>query len=278
MKNILYSLALILVFASCEKTADIDVPENPPMMAAFCFLEVDEYIDLRLEEVVPVFSRERREPGPILGADVQIIIGTKVINLVEVGQNIGRYVDTTYHEVIAGERYELRISKPGFPSLYAECQVPDFTPAAIRYEYSAVPDPSQGSDSVRRIGFYWNDQAGIANYYRLAGVAKFPGNSEAQIEFTSKNVSDIHKDGKEIFSGLGSFYSFDTGVPISSLSCTLELMVMDKHASAYMQSFDALYWNGDNPFGEPVIAYTNIQGGLGVFGALSRNYFTVKIY
>jgi len=278
MKSIIYSFVIVLFFASCERTADIAVPENPPMMAAFCFLEVGEYIDLRLEEVVPVFSRERRDPGPIFGAEIEIIYGSTVLHLVETGQNPGRYIDTSFHQVIAGDKYELRVKKAGFPDLYASCEVPNYEPSAIRHEYTAVPDPSQMSDSIRRIGFYWNDQAGVNNYYRFAGAAKFPINAEVQVEFAAKNLSDNYKDGKEIFSGLGTFYIYDTGVPISSLNCNLELMVMDKHAYSYMQSFDALYWNGDNPFGEPVIAYTNVQGGLGVFGALSRNNFSVKIY
>lgn len=278
MKSIVYSLALVLIFASCEKTADIKVPENPPTMAAFSFLEVGFPIVLKLEEVVPVFSKVRRNPGPIQGAVVEIITGNKTLRLVEYAGVMGRYEDTTGHLVQAGQHYTLRVTKAGFPDLYSECQVPDFVPSKFRYDYSSVPDPSAGSDSIRRVGFYWDDQPGVSNYYRVAGVAKFPINSEASIEFSSKSVTDISKEGKEIFSGLGSFYIYDTGIPLTSLECTFDLMVMDKNASLYMQSFDAAYYNGDNPFGEPVITYTNIQGGLGVFGALSRKYFTVKIY
>jgi|GEM_PF-1425594 len=278
MKSFLYSIALVLIFSSCEKTADIDVPENPPMMAAFSFLREGSPIDVMLEEVVPVFSKVRREPGPIVGAKVQIIYGTTVLNLVEAGQTPGRYVDTSYHRVIAGENYQLKVSKAGFPSLSAACTVPNYMPNTIRYDYSAAPDPSQESDSIRRIGFYWNDQPGVKNYYRIASEVHFPINSVREVYFSNKNITDFGKDGQEIFSGLGSFYLPDTGAPITRLESTLDLMVMDMHASAYMQSFDAIYTTGDNPFGEPVIAYTNIQGGLGVFGALSRKFFTMKIY
>ena len=268
MKSILYSFAAVLVFVSCERTADIKVPENPPMMAAFSFLEVGEPIVVKLEEVVPVFSQVRRSPGPITGAQVQVIYGTNVFNLVESSQIPGTYEDPSGHKVVAGGHYSLKANKNGFPNIQAACTVPDFNASISRYEYSAAPNPDNSGDSIRRIGFYFKDQPGVNNYYRVAGIAKFPVNAEAEIYFVQKNISDTHKDGQELFSGLGDFYIYRTGAPSNRLSCTFELMVMDQHASEYMRSYDALYYNGENPFGEPVIAYTNIEGGLGVFGAI----------
>lgn len=278
MKKLLLFSALVFFFAACEKTSDIEVPPNPPMMAVFGFVEEGSMVVIRLEEVVPVFGKTKRDPVPVSGALVVIREGTNYDTLTESQGNPGVYGGFNMVFGVAGKSYELEVKKAGFPDLKASCRVPDFVPNSVTHNYVAVPDPEEFSDSARRIGFTWADRPGSTDFYRVSAVARFNGMNEANVQFVDQNISDDSKDGKDIFTGLGTFWLERSGTPVTSLDVTFELIVLDEHAFKYMRTFDAAYYNNDNPFAEPVIMYTNVQGGIGVFGGVNRKFFNKKIY
>lgn len=277
MKNLILCFSLFLVLASCEKNADIDVPQNPPMMAVACFLEDGRNFELRLEEVVPVFSKPKRNPTPIQGAMVIIDDGIQSDTLIEDLNIPGLYYSNS-KQGIKGRSYTLFVNKTGFPNLSASCRIPDYLPGPINFDYVAVPDPDQGVDSLRRVNFSWMDQAGTQNYYRFDGMADFPPFGRAAIEFTNNNLADESRDGKVLQTGFSPFYVYNTGSPMNSLKVIFELMALDENSFKYMRTFDASYYSGDNPFAEPVIMFTNINGGIGIFGGVYRKFVTMQIY
>ncbi|MDX5319932.1 MAG: DUF4249 family protein, partial [Bacteroidota bacterium] len=57
-----------------------------------------------------------------------------------------------------------------------------------------------------------------------------------------------------------------------------ELMSLDEHLYKYQTTFDAAESAQDNPFAEPVIIYSNIEGGIGIFGGLNRQFRTFEVY
>ncbi|MHB1278010.1 MAG: DUF4249 domain-containing protein [Bacteroidia bacterium] len=278
MKKLLLFSALVFFFAACEKTSDIEVPPNPPMMAVFGFVEEGITVGIRLEEVVPVFGKTKRDPVPVSGALVVVKEGANSYVLPEVQGQDGMYVLPGFKGE-AGKSYALEVKRAGFPDLRASTRVPDFVPDSVTHSYVAVPDPQEFSDSARRIGYTWQDRQGSTDYYRVSAIAKFNGGfNESNVQFVDQNITDDSKDGKEIFTGLGTFWLERSGTPITSLEVRFELMVLDEHASKYMRTFDAAYYNDGNPFAEPVIMYTNVQGGIGVFGGVNRKFFNTKIY
>lgn len=277
MKKSILFLALVFIFAACEKTADIAVPENPPMMAVFGFVEEGKSVVIRLEEVVPVFGKTKRDPVPVSGAMVIVKEGTNTYVLPEWPGLNGTYVLQSFFGE-AGKTYHLEVKRDGFPDLKANCRVPDLVPDKVTHNYIAIPDPNEYTDSVRRVGFTWTDRPGSTDYYRISTVARFDGFNEAIVQYVDQNISDDSKDGKDIFTGLGTIFYGNPGTSPSSLEVTFELIVLDEHAFKYMRTFDAAYYNDGNPFAEPVIMYTNIQGGIGVFGGVNRKFFNTKIY
>jgi hypothetical protein len=276
-KTFLFS-ALVLFFAACEKTADIELPQTPPMMAVFGFVEEGKDVTIKLEEVVPIFGKTKRDPVPVSGASVVITEGTNSYTLTEGQGPNGTYSFFGFFQGEAGKTYTLEVKKAGFPDLKASCRVPDYLPNSVTHTYVAVPDPDGYTDSVRRIGYRWMDRQGTTDYYRFTAVANFNGLQEAYVQFLDQNMPDESKDGEEIYTGLGTFWQYSTGNPTASLEVSFELMVLDVHAFKYMRTFDAAYYNEGNPFAEPVIMYTNVEGGIGVFGGVTRKFFNTKIY
>ncbi|HCS21663.1 MAG TPA: hypothetical protein DIW47_14080 [Bacteroidetes bacterium] len=277
MKKTLFLLFLVFFFAACEKTSDIDVPPNPPMMAVFGFIEEGISVVIRLEEVVPVFGKTKKDPVPVSGALVIVKEGTNTYVLPEWPGLDGTYLLQGFIGE-AGKTYHLEVKRDGFPDLKANCRVPDFVPLSVSHNYAAVPDPQEFSDSIRRIGFTWADRPGSRDFYRFTSQAIYNGFSQANVEFVDQNLSDESKDGKDIYTGLGTFWMENMGNPPTDLKILFELMVLDEHAYKYMRTFDAAYYTDDNPFAEPVIMYTNVQGGIGIFGGVNRKFFNTKIY
>lgn len=272
---ILPVLALLL-FSACEKEAKIDVPVTPPMMAVFAFVEDGSPLNIKLEEVVPIFAQPKRSPGPVSGATVIVREGSQTYLFVE-DVNTFEYKHPTFVGQ-AGKSYELEVTHPAFPALKASCSVPVYTPAAVKMQYISTPENIPGfSDSSRRIGFRWADEPGRENFYRLGAEVSIDG-APVMVQFSDKNSNDKKEDGAEIFSGLAPFYHYTGGAPISGMKARLDLMALDEHAARYMITFDASRFGMDNPFGEPVIMYTNIKGGLGIFGGVKRAYFEMDVY
>lgn len=276
-KTFLFS-ALVLFFAACEKVADIKLPQTPPMMAVFGFVEQGKEVQVKLEKVVPIFGKTKEEPVPISGALVVVREGANSYILTEDLGIPGTYTFNGGFQGEAGKSYDLEVKMAGFPDLKASCQVPEYVPAWVSHKYVAVPDPDGYTDSVRRIGYTWPDRQGTKDYYRFNAIAKFNGNIETYVQFVDQNMADDSKDGEALYTGLGTFWQNTMGMPGNSLDVNFELMILDVHAFKYMRTFDAAYYNDGNPFAEPVIMYTNVEGGIGVFGGVNRIVFNTKIY
>lgn len=55
------------------------------------------------------------------------------------------------------------------------------------------------------------------------------------------------------------------------------LLHTDEHYFLYHRSVRNASYSQDNPFAEPVLVYTNVEGGLGVFAAYNRTTQVVKL-
>jgi hypothetical protein len=54
-----------------------------------------------------------------------------------------------------------------------------------------------------------------------------------------------------------------------SITVFFDLISIDRNAYLYYLSFARHMWNQGDPFAEPVVVYTNIENGIGVFGSSS---------
>ena len=281
-KHALFFLVTVFFLASCEKDANIPLPQTDPQLTVYCFLEVGKPIELKLGNMVPAFANPRRDPEKISGALIILRHGTSEFQLTEVSGDPGMY--THPHQVEAGGHYTLYVEVSGYPSLHAECTTPTYSPDRFSMQYKSSPQQSFGgsfSDSLRRISFSWPDEANARNYYRISArfgyqFSSFPPTEET-IYFSERNYEDNNTNGEEIQSVIGNSY-ISTPSSFDHLYAELELMMLDEHAYRYMRTYDVAYFSEDNPFAEPVIRYSNISGGIGVFGALIRKFYSAPIY
>ncbi|MDQ3395328.1 MAG: DUF4249 domain-containing protein, partial [Bacteroidota bacterium] len=127
------------------------------------------------------------------------------------------------------------------------------------------------------ISFNFNDTQGQPNYYRISGYIDRKTEWQDQrmdiVNYDYDLFNDAGKDGTLIripnFEIYRSYY-YDDLKEEEEISGQLFLLSSDKHYYEYHRTVKESY-NNENPFAEPILMYTNIKGGLGVFSAFNRS-------
>lgn len=272
MKKLIFFISIAILGASCEKDADIQLPKIDPMIGVYGFLEAGEPLQIELTDVRSIYEPiDRTNNGRILGALVTVTQGDSVYTLTELGTGLYGH----NHFVVAGATYQIQVQKSGYKTASATCTVPTYEVGQIEMEYLAMPDIDL--DSTRRFGFRFKDKAGERNYYRFGLIGRFDNNTGSEVYFSTYNLSDDNKDGQEMYTGLGSSYLWGSS-QTQHLQAEATIITMNEDLFKYQTSYDAYWMSEDNPFAEPVIMYSNITNGVGIFGGLIRKVYTVQIY
>lgn len=73
-------------------------------------------------------------------------------------------------------------------------------------------------------------------------------------------------------------YDPTTGESIENLrDIRLVIGSMSQELYNYKRSAKSQYWNQDNPFAEPIRVYSNIEGGIGIFGGLTEESIILEL-
>jgi len=165
--------------------------------------------------------------------------------------------------IVAGKTYYLSVRSPDGLRAEASCTVP-----ASVVDISSVKRTREKNDKGReKMVISWQDIAGEANYYRVMIMSYFSNDNYffLQNELTYDPLTDEGKDGQRIFSQRMEYQESYPKYPYVLLLCNVDRPYYEFH-----RTFAIQVANRDNPFAEPSLMYTNIQGGLGVFAAYNR--------
>ncbi|MFC5412137.1 DUF4249 domain-containing protein [Larkinella bovis] len=214
---------------------------------------------------------------------------------------------TRQFPVLSGKTYTLQVDAPGFETVTSACTVPASVPVSQLVLDSVQTFSGEGAEprwtySVRAV---WQDPAGETNYYRVAGygesmsrVSRFP---TAHIDPTDPTVltrgligfgrleqfvTDQNQDGQTLVSTRGevplffdySFYDDSTqstytgNAPFSKpLTIRVSVLQTDENYYQYHRARQQQRQSANNPFAEPILMPSNIEGGLGCFAAYNRS-------
>lgn len=204
--------------------------------------------------------------------------------------------------IVVSKAYTLTARVPDGREVTATCTIPG--PVALEEVLIDTAITSEFGD--RRKSYFarlrWKDVLGQVNFYRVAGNNEYaqrystwtsPGTPPRDTTFwISSNwivdrgslSNDQNRDGGEMISArirLAPYsYTYHNGVWASTPpSGKLEAYLLNVDEN-YYRYHDAIERQGqvrDNPFAEPVLIPSNIQGGLGCFGAYNRSTLTMHI-
>ncbi|GAB3913208.1 hypothetical protein GCM10028803_57050 [Larkinella knui] len=215
--------------------------------------------------------------------------------------------------VLVGKTYTLQVQVAGYEAVSSSCTIPA-TVAVSRLALDSSqtyvgPDlPLGWQYNVRAV---WQDPAGQTNYYRVAGYGEClnwrPRFPEASIDTTGPKVimrgligfgrqdqyiSDQNQDGQLLLSVRGdvplnfdyAYYdstrqmSYSGSYPFSRpLTLRVSVLQTDENYFNYHRARQQQRQSQNNPFAEPVLMPTNIQGGLGCFGAYNRSTMVMVV-
>ncbi|KAA9353549.1 DUF4249 domain-containing protein [Larkinella humicola] len=218
------------------------------------------------------------------------------------GQYQGQYyygADPKKFPVVAGQRYTLTVQIPDGRKVEAVCTVPK---AVVPREVvlDSIPTFENGfSGKDYFVRLTWQDPAGEENFYRVAGTLhylpirpNYPNAPEPQWQSTLVDyrrntetrdlTDDRQRDGEMLSSARGFLGIFGGRQQIlfqyaQRAYCTIDLLHVDANYYQYQEAVLRQSQTGDNPFAEPVLVPTNIQGGLGCFGAYNRSTITATL-
>ena len=266
MKKILFLFLLALSLCSCMQDADIKLPETDPKLVVSCFISPDvDSVMAFIDWSRPVFSSEDVE-RPIDNLQVSISDGSSEA-FFQYDFNIGQYVlSLAEYPLALGVEYTLRVKAPTGEEVEAQTTIPLELPLIE----SAILD---SSNYMNKFGEEINefiykttllDNSSDFQYYRFIYYNEdfwFPGESYSYIEGQNYRDDESLVDGKIYVEENITYYGFNGAVS------TKRLAVLNCSESYYRYHKTRQNQNFGNPFAEPTIVYSNIEGGLGAFGA-----------
>jgi hypothetical protein len=223
----------------------------------------------------------------------------------------GYFLKTKDFPIVAGKSYSLIAKAPNFPTATATCSIPlkKLTPSDYQIVGgSKIDTVTYGYSSSGGFGGTTTTNYSLAkpftvtikdypleeNYYTVAYytlnryeykdpkgviVTTLIANQEPFSDF----ISDYKRDGGtlEFLKAkipIGYYYGGQNTQNPKGISLQIHIANIDKPYYQYLKTISASNRvDGDDPFSEPVLTYTNVQGGLGVFAGFNTTAVTFEL-
>jgi Domain of unknown function (DUF4249) len=293
MKNIKIFISLIislLALWSCNSfVTEIDpseLPSTDSRLVLSCYISPqDTVIAAKLTETKTVISTGGTR-ADITNATMKISDGTKTVPLIYDNNLLYYRALPAQMKIEVGKSYSITVSTPDGRSVSSKCTVPPpITIKEIKVDSgTAVALRGLNAREVKEyyLKLIWQDLPGSVDYYRgfgfVQGTFKDRNNTVSQrtdgVDFTG--LDDKNSDGQLLT--LNVIYQparNSTAATIQKL--TVGLFHADINYFNYHESLRKQRGNNNNPFVEPVLLYTNVDGGFGCFGAYNATWKELKI-
>lgn len=266
---------LMVMINSCRKEATVDLPETAPKPVLVCFISPeDSLIRVKLTNSVPLYTdNSKKYPYEITNAIITISDGSITKNIPLFQDTIGYQLSTTAFTIKPGSSYTLEVKIPDGRALKATTTVPaeNFPPFNFSIEKNLVDSNEFGVNYEFIYELSWTDVPAVSNFYRSVIYNLFSdsvlGSDTTALAFNELFESDMGKDGSVIkITGQSNlFYVPGSSIPINSSNYIAYLMLCNKD---YFDYHKDLYSFSDlNPFSESKLNFSNVEGGIGCFGA-----------
>jgi len=274
----------ILFFSSCEKIVDnVDIPLQQPKVVVSCFISPeDTLIKAFIYLSSPIFSNSNTDNyTPVNNAVVKISDYTNEATLAYQSMSHEYYsIGTDIFPILPGNNYRLTVSVPGYDNVEASCHVPLYANQSMQFlSFDSIQEDEYAWKYIFKTEF--TDFSGVGDFYRVSGVitsvydygsgAADTSWNQIYTQFDKEYLSDKLVDGQKIQSvfeyWIGYYMEKEYGEKF--LSAEFFLLTTDENYYRFHRSLSS--YSGDDPFSEPTIVYSNINGGLGAFGAYRKS-------
>jgi hypothetical protein len=277
--QIISCIVFLLVIKSCNEDSfsqviDVDIPPHTSRLVVAC--EIQDGVPI-IEALVSnsLGILDTSEFSIFEDATVQLQKDHVTLFSFEFNPDTRRYehLPQLPFELSPGE-YTLTASAPGFDDVRATQQAPaavEISEIIFEEDGAILADGSRG----HKIDVTWSDPSGEANYYSLEIYTTsqhgfhsgYTETLDPTIEYGINElmlIDDTSFDGKQ-YTARVAMYNYDDSflMPGGRLYAVLRPITRDGYL--YSRSRNLYDFNRDNPFAEPVIVHSNIDGGYGIF-------------
>jgi Domain of unknown function (DUF4249) len=268
-------LLTALAFVGCERDANIDLPETAPKLVMVSFITPqDSFITVSITRSKPIFQSYNVNTSDAVTDATVMLYGNNTSIQIPFDQVRQLYrLSTTQFQVLGGNEYKLTATTPQGETVTATTTVPA---SAVDNSYSV-----NWSDSVISAGpnyiyieghftYSFTDNASETNKYRFYVATllrdSLTGDTSAS-KMTASLLTDNNANGQVLsrtVEGYWSAYDLSFTDTVYGYDCWM-FTVNDDYYNYHQSLYN--YNGGGDPFAEPTIIYTNVEGGLGVFAA-----------
>ncbi len=302
---------LFVLFVGCESMVnDLDEGKLPKTESK---LTVESYIAPQAEDIrvkvtksQPLFGPSTYTPTFVKNATVIISDGTREMRI-PYNDSLSMYIaKADLFKIEAGKKYSLVVSD-GERTVKASCTVPEQSVAIKTYSIDTVARNRYPGDTVLKIRASWDDVKGKSNYYSTRGYTvieqtnygynpqtgkpeMIQNDNKMKLDYGTDSglQNDTNLDGITFNSPVyevqisnytysysdpfGNKFSYNTNPRLKEFR--FEILNVDENYYKFARSLRESNDN-DNPFVEPALVYSNVEGGLGCFGAYNLSGVTV---
>lgn len=289
-RNILPLLLSLVIFAGCDQIIEVDLPPHEPQLNINSTFNPDSLWFVNVSSSLGIV--EAGDPEVVTNATVVVYADGAVLDTF-VHFEDGFYV---YPGAFQGEsaepgvNYEVRASAPGFQDVKGFGHVPE--PVEILGGTWTSTYDSTTYLSGTKFDVRFQDPS-ESNYYFVALVPIDTTNMQNIILWPSYIMSnspalgaeDVYSNyafqglvfGDESFNGSEANLEFETyeyGGPSGGVLMVI-LGTLSEDYYQYARSYSQFFENQFNPFAEPVMIHSNVDGGLGVFAGFSTHSYVL---
>jgi hypothetical protein len=267
---------------SCEKDVkNIKLLQGESKLVVTSFISPqDTFLRVSVVKSVPAIGKSSLSSDNMRDATVRMSDGSNWVNLLYNEEQRAFLADARSLPVIPGNTYFLEVTDTEGRKAEASCTVPVNQDISLAIAIDSAK--AQYGDYMEYfMTMKWQDTPVEINYYRI--FAEISTNHETTgttyyqpvyFEDSYNNINlytDTRLDGARFSSMKGSIYK-PSYSPQNPVVTTLHgyLLNTDEHYYRYHQSLNNSFNVDGNPFAEPVLIYSNVQGGLGAFGSYNR--------
>ena len=289
-----------LAIDSCKSLVkEIDpsiLPQTDSKLVVACFISPqDTVLSAKVTETKILIGSTGDIRDDITNASVSLSNGTKTVPLVY-NKSLGYYRALPAQlSILAGKTYFITVSTPDGRKVNASTIVPsDIAIKEVKIDSAKMTDIQRGTAATNTeytVKVIWLDRAGEANFYRGISIfdflyqlpdPKFAKNTILMPVYSVVDLRTIDDKGTDgqLISLSRTFQPNNIANPQGEQkrlnSIKVGLFQTDSNYYYYHTSLRKQREN-NNPFAEPVLLFTNINGGFGCLGAYNATWQEVKL-
>jgi hypothetical protein len=304
MKKILLLGFLLntILFSGCVKILNDELKTKEVKMVLNAAISPDSMFTVNISKTIHIFEDESADNLPFIdSAKVQLFEnGNYLFDLQNIGA--GYYINPQFFPQ-TGKEYKVNVSYGSLKPIECKTTIPAVTPIKSFDTLSVTTMDEYGGNHVQLIGeLTYNDAPDKSNYYQLSCKVTYldPNNNTYTYDqglwptddnerfFDGYNNgkllwNDKLTNGKEVSFKFVYYDTYEYGKKSNrseeSARFVFYFKSISKEYYTYLKSIDVYYetGEGDNPFSEPVVIYSNVENGYGIMGGYTQDTTSVKL-